>query len=234
MKPAFTKLQFIEKCSKIHNNYFNYDNSDYINKRSKIIITCPVHGDIIVNAGSHMKGTGCSKCSDKKYLSSKNDKYATRFKNLGNKIHNFKYDYSKSVYITSKIPLIIICPVHGEFLQTPSSHIINKHGCFKCNHPGSFGSIAKYTPNAWCQMYYLKLFNDGETFFKIGLTTKKSLNKRINNFKRFYNVEIIEVMEGTAAEMYNNEQDIIKMLKELKINYKPKYEFEGYTKCFKW
>jgi G:T-mismatch repair DNA endonuclease (very short patch repair protein) len=29
-------------------------------------------------------------------------------------------------------PLIIICPGHGEFIQTPSNHITHKQGCIRC------------------------------------------------------------------------------------------------------
>lgn len=28
--------------------------------------------------------------------------------------------------------VIIICPEHGEFLQTPAKHINRKQGCSKC------------------------------------------------------------------------------------------------------
>lgn len=49
------------------------------------------------------------------------------------KIHNNKYDYSKVVYKTLKINVIIICPIHGKFLQQPNSHISQKAGCRKCS-----------------------------------------------------------------------------------------------------
>ncbi len=46
-------------------------------------------------------------------------------------IHGDKYDYSKVEYITSAIKVCIICPIHGEFWQTPSKHLSNR-GCPKC------------------------------------------------------------------------------------------------------
>jgi hypothetical protein len=46
-------------------------------------------------------------------------------------IHNNKYDYSKVNYIGYKIKVCIICPIHGEFLQEPSNHLMQK-GCSKC------------------------------------------------------------------------------------------------------
>lgn len=46
--------------------------------------------------------------------------------------HQGKYDYSKTVYIKCKQKVCIICPVHGEFWQTPSNHY--KRGCAACTN----------------------------------------------------------------------------------------------------
>lgn len=48
------------------------------------------------------------------------------------KIHGDKYDYSKSVYVTSTTKLIIICNEHGEFTQNPNNHVNNKQSCPQC------------------------------------------------------------------------------------------------------
>lgn len=45
--------------------------------------------------------------------------------------HGNKYDYSKTNYILSRQKVIIICPIHGEFLQTPNDHL-NVCGCPEC------------------------------------------------------------------------------------------------------
>jgi hypothetical protein len=45
--------------------------------------------------------------------------------------HNDKYDYSKSDYINNYTKIIIICPIHGEFLQKPYSHLSGS-GCKRC------------------------------------------------------------------------------------------------------
>ena len=46
--------------------------------------------------------------------------------------HNGKFDYSKSIYINYTTNLIIICPIHGEFIQTPCDHLNTKYGCPGC------------------------------------------------------------------------------------------------------
>lgn len=53
------------------------------------------------------------------------------FINKANKIHNNFYNYSNTIYENSLTKIIINCPIHGDFLQTPASHI-NGQGCFKC------------------------------------------------------------------------------------------------------
>ena len=47
-------------------------------------------------------------------------------------VHGTKYDYSHVVYVNSKTKVRIVCPEHGEFLQTPADHIHNKSGCPIC------------------------------------------------------------------------------------------------------
>ena len=49
-----------------------------------------------------------------------------------NKIHEWKYDYSKTVYANNKTKVRIICPIHGEFWQTPHAHLTLQQGCWEC------------------------------------------------------------------------------------------------------
>lgn len=45
--------------------------------------------------------------------------------------HGDRYDYSKVNYVNSATKVCIICPEHGEFLQSPSGHL-GGNGCPKC------------------------------------------------------------------------------------------------------
>lgn len=53
------------------------------------------------------------------------------FKEKAKQIHGSKYDYSKVNYVDAHQDICIICPKHGEFYQTPNSHL-NGNGCPKC------------------------------------------------------------------------------------------------------
>lgn len=48
-------------------------------------------------------------------------------------VHGNRYDYSRSVYVSFRKPITIICPVHGEFTQLPSNHLKGS-GCLRCSH----------------------------------------------------------------------------------------------------
>jgi nucleoside-diphosphate kinase len=45
-------------------------------------------------------------------------------------IHGDKYLYNKVKYINIKEKIIIVCKIHGEFVQTPDKHL--RHGCPNC------------------------------------------------------------------------------------------------------
>lgn len=55
---------FIQKAKIKHSNYFSYDKVVYINSQSKVIITCPKHGDFEQVPTSHTKGHGCISCKN--------------------------------------------------------------------------------------------------------------------------------------------------------------------------
>ena len=54
------------------------------------------------------------------------------FINKAHSVHMNTYDYSIVNYVGCKINVIILCPKHGEFSQTPDKHL-HGHGCPKCD-----------------------------------------------------------------------------------------------------
>ena len=54
-----------------------------------------------------------------------------QFINEAKSIHGEKYDYSKVEYVNNSTKVRIICPIHGEFYQTPKSHL-HGNGCPRC------------------------------------------------------------------------------------------------------
>ena len=55
----------------------------------------------------------------------------TKFIEKARNIHGDKYNYSLVNYKPNNIKICIICPLHGEFYQTPSNHL-HGSGCSEC------------------------------------------------------------------------------------------------------
>ena len=131
--------EFIDKIRLKNNpNHFNKDGSlrygysKAIYKRSdaKVIIICSEHGDFEQIPSSHLRGVGCRFCATKERVSA--TKRTTKdFVDLASKKHNGKYEYSKVLYKSSTDKVIITCKLHGDFEQTPNSHLRGT-GCLAC------------------------------------------------------------------------------------------------------
>lgn len=69
-----TTKEFIKKAKSIHKNKYYYYKTKYKNANTKVIITCPRHGDFKQIPRSHAnKGHGCKKCAQELFLSGYNE-----------------------------------------------------------------------------------------------------------------------------------------------------------------
>ena len=132
---------------------FDYDTSlvDYKNSNEKICLICHhkdhngvEHGIFYTTTGHLRAGHGCPKCGVEK-RTSKRKKNVNDFILKAKQIHGDKYDYSKVEYVNSHTKVCIVCSKHGEFWQTPASHL-NGRGCPRCNKP-----CYKYTKEDFIQ-----------------------------------------------------------------------------------
>lgn len=131
-KQRFTLTDFIIKSNDVHKGKYDYTKSTYINFNTKLCIICPKHGEFWQTPHSHLSGKGCPFCGKERNVES--IKMAqNKFIEKSKEIHGDRYDYSKVEYVNSQTKVCIICPEHGEFWQTPSSHI-QGHGCSKCGN----------------------------------------------------------------------------------------------------
>lgn len=128
---SYNTATFIEKASKIHNNFYDYSKVEYVNCRTEVTIICPIHGEFKQMPYQHLGGRGCRKCGFNKISKNKTNSFENFIKEA-NKIHNGKYDYSKVQYVNKRVKICIICPIHGEFWTTPSVHLKGCE-CPKCS-----------------------------------------------------------------------------------------------------
>ncbi len=117
---------FIEKSIDKHGYRYDYSKSEYKNIRTDVIIICQKHGEFKQKPNKHIIGNGCMKCKIENNILTNDD-----FIKKSIHKHGYKYDYSKSIYKYTNEKVIIICKEHGEFRQTPMTHLRGS-GCPKC------------------------------------------------------------------------------------------------------
>ena len=117
---------FISGARAVHGDKFDYTQVEYKSSQEKVKIVCSLHGEFDQTPASHLQGSGCPKCGTEATALSP-DEFISRALN----IHGDAYDYSKVEYTNSKEKVRIVCSLHGEFEQTPDSHLRGR-GCLKC------------------------------------------------------------------------------------------------------
>jgi very-short-patch-repair endonuclease len=125
-----TKEDFIKKAIEIHGDKYDYSGVEYIGNKLKVNIICLLHGEFYQRPNDHLSGYGCKKCQYKK-TSSENKFTNELFIKRANLIHSSKYDYSFVRYDGYENKIKIVCLKHGEFMQSPHSHLSGA-GCPSC------------------------------------------------------------------------------------------------------
>lgn len=124
-----TSTTFAKRASLIHGDRFSYDKVNYVSTKTPVVITCRQHGDFTQRPDHHLdirRRGGCRKCYDESLLSKQSDVIDNFMK-----IHGNVYGYDLVLYKGMRHKVTIVCNIHGEFLQTPSSHMSGS-GCPFC------------------------------------------------------------------------------------------------------
>ena len=130
-----TTETFIERAISIHGNKYDYSKVIYGNDRyESVTIICPIHGEYKQKPFQHLKrrkcNSGCPKCNlenKRNLLRLTQEEFIRRSKIA----HSDKYDYSRVIYAGNDVSVIIGCPKHGWFHQTPCHHMVGEE-CKRC------------------------------------------------------------------------------------------------------
>lgn len=126
-----TTKEFIREYEEKFGKYYDFSKSEYINARTKMIVTCPKDGDFYITPHSLLSGCGCKKCGYEK-AKEKTMISEEEIKKRINTIHNHKYDLSRMVYKGMYEKVEIICPIHGSFWIRVHNLVNGKQGCPLC------------------------------------------------------------------------------------------------------
>lgn len=127
MSKKATTAGFIANARLVHGDKYDYSCVEYDGNKIKVCIKCPEHGEFWQKPNVHLSNRGCPECGGRKKLTTE------IFISRSRVTHGNKYDYSGVEYKNNHEKVLIACPDHGEFLQSPWGHI-SGYGCNLCRH----------------------------------------------------------------------------------------------------
>ncbi len=131
--------EFIRKSRETHGDKFDYSQSVYTNSKTLITIICPIinHGPFEQTPNNHLSGfNGCTYCVNQ-HLSFLHRDTKEEFERKARQIHNGLYTYNNIDYVNAHTYVNITCVKHGDFQQTPNSHLSGATCLSCCNELSS-------------------------------------------------------------------------------------------------
>lgn len=215
-----TQEDFILRAKIIHNEYYEYNRSLYVNSQTHVIITCPIHGEFKQKPAWHLSGSGCKQCGIETIRKQKQKTQTEYIKQL-KKVHNNKYDYSEFHYKDNHTKANIICKTHGKFAQMPYAHMAGK-GCPDC------GGTKKLNTNQFIEKAK-KIHNN---FYTYQLVQYKNNREKIiitcpihGHFAQIPNSHL-NGMGCKQCQASHGEKKISNFLKEHNIIFKEEQSFQ--------
>lgn len=122
------KINFIKKCIFKYGLKYEYRFINYIDSRIHVKIKCKKHGIFKIMPEvflkKNLKTEPCPLCE----LERRQKLFVIK----ANRVHNYKYNYSKLNYVNPFTNIEILCPKHGSFWQSPHNHL-SGNGCKYCS-----------------------------------------------------------------------------------------------------
>lgn len=126
-RKKLTTEEVVARLESVHGKAFDYSMVEYTGANQEIVVKCNTCGSVFqpTYANHSNNKTGCPNCNKGGKLNL--DDFIKR----SNKKHNFKYDYSQTVYKGTRERVDIVCPIHGLFSQNAKNHL-DGYGCAEC------------------------------------------------------------------------------------------------------
>ena len=123
---------------------------------------------------------------------------------------------------------IFECPICENEWESSIGNIQAGHtkSCCGVKRGWSKSQWVKLSPTA--KLYKVRLYNDVESFIKIGITTKQ-IAQRFRNIP--YKYEILKIVDGESDYIFDLENRTKRLFK--KYSYKPLILFKGESECYK-
>lgn len=212
---------------------YKYLENSYTKISEDITYICDIHGEVTQSAGTHLISRGCAKCFRRNERSN-----TEKFIDSANLAHNYFYTYPDTIYGKSNSSNVLIkCPFHGDFLQTPNSHL-NGAGCKVCANIKSnigFKELTKEdilnSKNIKCVLYLLKFKTNNLEYYKIGIST--NFKKRLIRLKGSHKatIEIVYKIESNLFDCAKKESELLNKYKKYNRRGEVPFGIDGSTEC---
>jgi hypothetical protein len=128
MQEVDKQQKWVLSAIELHGNKYDYSKVKFINSKTAVTVICYIHGEWQCTPSLHIskkQKRGCPICGGSQ------KKTTEQFIQEATIKHGGAYDYSQTAYVNSHTNVKIICPLHGLFNQSPTSHL-TKSGCPDC------------------------------------------------------------------------------------------------------
>jgi hypothetical protein len=226
-----TKEHFIEKAKKVHRDLYDYSLVEYTKWNEKVEIICNgCKNTFKVTPNNHNNGRGCKECGIKRrtdVISTSKEEFIKRSVEK----HGNKYDYSGVNYVNGSLKVFIKCIEHNEYFEQEARSHMNGTGCPKYAIEINTFKRKSYIDLAETStLYLIKIYNESETFYKIGKTIHKIKRRFCGKNRLPYNYEIISEYKSEIGEIFDLEIELHKKYRNFK--YLPKIKFKGSGECY--
>ena len=124
MPRALTRHSFIEIANSIFNGKYSYEKVNYVDYKTEVTITCPIHGDFMQRPSNHLKGHGCPQCA-KNGVKPTLEAFRARFSDKMINLSEFEY---KRATDAGKC----LCECCGNVWYTTPMSLMKGSGCPRC------------------------------------------------------------------------------------------------------
>lgn len=146
--------QFIKEAHKVYKNRYSYEDTEFVDDKTKVSITCSKHGTFEQTPKRFLSGYGCQKCASGIRGEQMRIDYANSFIERAIEVHSSRYNYDKTIVERQGQKVIITCCIHGDFEQAPREHL-RGNGCQLCANiqrkNNNHGITGKPTTEQWVE-----------------------------------------------------------------------------------
>ena len=130
-----TREEFIAEAMAVHGDFYDYSlvPAEMPGNRTKVSITCPIHGPFLQAPMNHKQGKGCRKCGREKARKGRSYSLAQFLDLIKQKGHS-DLEFVESSWVNYTTPMSMICPNHGRFEQIPERLFVMGAGCQQCGY----------------------------------------------------------------------------------------------------